>query len=137
MEDFNKTNLPPRVYDGRSLPFEDNAFDLVVLYFVLHHAEEAEEVLRQALRVSSRYVVVAESVFEGECQRRLMRLLDRGANRLRGGNAMEEGPLRFRRASAWRVLSERLGRRVVREERRGHRLHRQAFLTLDKTKDTC
>jgi len=128
--DFSRTDLPQVVYDGRQLPFEDDAFDVVVLYFVLHHAGEPAAVLREALRVARARVVIAESVYESEGQRRLLRFVDRQANRLRCGGAMAEEPLRFRRAEGWRTLAERLGGTVVQEERRGRFVHRQAFFAV-------
>ena len=131
--DLNQTPLPHRVYDGRRLPFADNAFDAVVLYFVLHHTEDAEAVLGEAMRVASGPVVVAESVYESEGQRRLLRVLDRVANGLRG-SGMAEGPLRFRRAETWRALVRRLGGRVVEQRRGGSRAHPQArFLIATKS----
>jgi ubiquinone/menaquinone biosynthesis C-methylase UbiE len=36
---------------GESLPFDANSFDAVVGNFVLHHASEPEQVLREAFRV--------------------------------------------------------------------------------------
>jgi SAM-dependent methyltransferase len=39
-------------YDGVKLPFEDDAFDLVTISDVLHHAEDPEATLREALRVT-------------------------------------------------------------------------------------
>ncbi|PSR02804.1 MAG: hypothetical protein BRD47_02135 [Bacteroidetes bacterium QS_8_68_28] len=128
--DFNRTDLPQVVYDGCQLPFEDDAFDAVVLYFVLHHAEDPEAVLREAMRVAEGRVVVAESVYKGRVQRRLLRLLDRGANRLRCGKAVADGPLRFRRAEAWRALIERLGGTVAQERRRGRGVHPQALFVV-------
>ncbi|PSQ80938.1 MAG: hypothetical protein BRD40_03800 [Bacteroidetes bacterium QS_1_65_9] len=129
--DFNRTDLPHRVYDGRALPFADDAFEVVVLYFVLHHADAPDAVLREALRVAEERIVIAESVYERDAQRRVLRFLDRQANRLRCGGAMAEGPFRFRRAEAWRALIERLGGTVVQEQRRGRMVHRQVFFAVE------
>jgi 2-polyprenyl-3-methyl-5-hydroxy-6-metoxy-1,4-benzoquinol methylase len=38
-------------YNGRELPFADETFDLVTIVDVLHHADEPEAVIREALRV--------------------------------------------------------------------------------------
>ena len=46
--------------DARHLPFEDNSFDLVYAWEVLHHIPDPSEVLREMARVSRRYVLVAE-----------------------------------------------------------------------------
>ena len=123
-------------YDGRRLPFAAASFDGVVLYFVLHHARRPRLVLGEALRVckAGGRVVVVESVYRRPWERRLLDVLDRGANRLRGGGQMaaQEPFLHFRRAAAWRRLAESLGGRVVALEEHGRPPHRQATLVVEK-----
>jgi len=43
--------------DGHRLPFRDGAFDVVLLQSILHHADNPEQMVREALRVASRVVV--------------------------------------------------------------------------------
>ena len=47
-------------FDGSHLPFRDNAFDVAFLIFVLHHADDPGELLREASRVARRAVIVVE-----------------------------------------------------------------------------
>ena len=50
-------------YDGRELPFGDDAFDVVILSFVLHHAaEKTLALLGQARAIASSWVIVGEDV---------------------------------------------------------------------------
>ena len=132
--DLNRTSLPHVRYDGRTLPFEDDAFDVTVLYFVLHHAEDPERVLHEALRVTRGRVLVAESVYRGVWDRRLLTFLDRWANRLRSGGRMaaQEGHLHFRTSAEWRRAFERVGADVRAEEKRGRWVHKQALFALVK-----
>jgi SAM-dependent methyltransferase len=53
---------PFRLYDGRSLPFADDHFDLVMLNFVLHHVPDELKIglVREALRVSRGKLFVLE-----------------------------------------------------------------------------
>ncbi len=129
---MNRTRLPHLQFDGSRLPFADAAFDATVLYFVLHHAENQEAVLREALRVSRRRVVIVESVFVGNSDLRRLTLLDRWANRLRSGGLMneQEDHLHFRRASEWRTFIAGCGGTLVAERRRGRWLHRQVLLVV-------
>ena len=125
--DFHRAALPFARYDGRRLPFTNDAFDAVVLYFVLHHAADPEAALAEAMRVGRR-VVVVESVYRTARERRVLDLLDRLANRLRGGRVMakQEEHLHFRPAAEWAELARRLGGEVVSFEEHGRPPHRQA-----------
>ncbi len=131
--DFRDAKIPlPFVpYDGRRLPFHDDAFDAVVLYFVLHHAEDADRVLAEALRVGRR-VIVVESVHRGEAGRRILWRLDTLANRLRGSGAIasQEPHLVFRTAHSWRETATRLGAATQTVIEHGLPPHRQATLVL-------
>jgi SAM-dependent methyltransferase len=137
--DLNRTDLPHRCYDGRSLPLDDDAVDVTILYFVLHHAEDPEAVLREALRVSRSRVVVAESIVTGRGQHLLLRMLDRLANRLRSGGALraQERHLSFRSAGAWADLARRLGATVRHAEVRRHPIHPQGFYVLEPSSCTA
>ncbi len=50
------------LYDGQKVDFPDSGFELVSLNFVLHHVpnEKKEFLIREAMRVSSRYVFILE-----------------------------------------------------------------------------
>ena len=130
---FNRTPLPHVQYDGEHLPFDDEAFDVTVLYFVLHHCEDAERVLDEALRVSQEQVIVVESVYESRWQHRLLQLLDVGSNRLRSAGKMtsQEKHLNFREAEEWLHLACELGAEVTHQERFGGWVHRQFLMVLE------
>jgi SAM-dependent methyltransferase len=51
-----------RLYDGQTLPFNDDAFDLVTLNFVLHHVPDEKKIalVREALRVTRGKVFILE-----------------------------------------------------------------------------
>jgi SAM-dependent methyltransferase len=51
-----------RLYDGQSLPFPDDAFDLVMLNFVLHHVPDEKKIalVREALRVTRGKLFILE-----------------------------------------------------------------------------
>ncbi len=61
--DIRKTDIPDfRLWDGRELPFDDDAFDVVALTFVLHHMSNELKplLLREAWRVARRRVFIFE-----------------------------------------------------------------------------
>ena len=77
VEDFNETDLPLKLFDGKRLPFDDNTFDVVLLIFVLHHAEDAKACLAEASRVARRSVIVFEDVTTGFIDRFMFRIFHR------------------------------------------------------------
>jgi ubiquinone/menaquinone biosynthesis C-methylase UbiE len=129
---MSRTPLPHIQYDGKRLPFEDNAFDVTLLYFVLHHAEEQELVLREALRVTSSRVLIVESVYEEAWDLKLLSFLDTIANRLRSGGLMnvQEEHLYFRTVPIWKKLFEQLDVSLLAERQKGRWIHKQAFFVL-------
>ncbi|MEP0545804.1 MAG: class I SAM-dependent methyltransferase [Rhodothermales bacterium] len=132
--DFNRTSMPLTLYDGHRLPFEPDAFDVTLLVFVLHHAEEPGEVLREVRRVTKvgGRVAVLESVAENSFDERWLPFADRLANRLRSGGRMsqQEEHLHFKSSAAWRRAFADAGFEVNFESRRGRLLHKQVLFVL-------
>ena len=56
------TYIPAQPYDGVNIPFPDKDFDVVVCSFMLHHAQDAAQVLREAKRVGERVVILEDYV---------------------------------------------------------------------------
>ncbi|MCC7163209.1 MAG: methyltransferase domain-containing protein [Anaerolineae bacterium] len=74
--DYNASKLPMQLYDGRSLPFPDNSFDLAMLVFVLHHNPDPRPVMWEAMRVARSGVLVVENDTRGLLKKPLTRLID-------------------------------------------------------------
>lgn len=73
-------HVPVARYDGRSLPYPDASFDVVLVSDVLHHAEAPETLLAEALRVAKQAVVVKDHFAFGPVSRRLLLAMDLAAN---------------------------------------------------------
>lgn len=64
VEDYNQLGDKVTVYDGKTLPYEDNYFEGVLINFILHHTEDPLVILREALRVSKKYIIVSEDIVD-------------------------------------------------------------------------
>lgn len=91
-------------FDGRSLPFPDDAFDAVLLVDVLHHAEDPEALLREAVRASRSTLVVKDVMSEGVLSRWTLHMMERVANSGHGISI----PDSFWRRTEWEAVFRRL-----------------------------
>lgn len=76
--------LKTRRYDGAVLPYDDDAFEVVLVSDVLHHTRDPLALLLEAARVASRAVVVKDHFAFGRASRALLLALDITANRRYG-----------------------------------------------------
>lgn len=58
------TYIPVMQFDGLKLPYEDNAFDCVLLIDVLHHVDEQKTLLAECMRVANQCVLIKDHVCE-------------------------------------------------------------------------
>jgi len=79
---YNATALPFQLYDGRNIPFPDKSFDYSFLITVLHHCDDPLQVLREAKRVTRKRIIVEESVYLNEPNRRFNMFFDWFYNRI-------------------------------------------------------
>jgi SAM-dependent methyltransferase len=91
------THVPIEAFDGQTIPFEDESFDLVMFVDVLHHAEDPLPLLREAVRVSRQYVLIKDHLLEGALAGPTLRFMDRVGN-LRYGVAV---PYRYWKRETW------------------------------------
>ncbi len=115
--DYNGTQLPLVVYDGKKLPFGDKSFDCLLLCVVLHHSNDPFAILDEAFRVSRR-VIVIESVFFNEPHRLFNSFFDWVYNRVLN-NPNINVPFNFLRPAGWVHEFEKRGGRVVHMEHLG------------------
>ena len=71
---MNTRGRMPILFDGRTLPFEANAFSCTMLLYVLHYVPRPENLLREIRRVSPRHLIVLQSSYSGRIQRTWLRI---------------------------------------------------------------
>ena len=70
-------DFPFKLTERIKAPFKDESFDAVILAFVLHHcAKDQEKVLREAVRVARKKVIVLEDVPNSGTEEAWVRALD-------------------------------------------------------------
>ncbi len=123
--DRNRTDLPfTLLREGQPLPFDDDTFDVVVISYVLHHSRDPDHLLREALRVGRRLVIL-ETVYETEWDRKLTTFLDHHANTLRG---MAPEPLSFDTVNGWTDRLHTAGAQVRTTRWLGRTIHRHVVI---------
>ncbi|WPZ35790.1 class I SAM-dependent methyltransferase [Thalassobaculum sp. OXR-137] len=104
--------IPVSPYDGRRLPFADDAFEAVTLIDVLHHCEDPAAPIREALRVASRKVVIKDHFWITRWDRTLLAVSDYLGNRAYGIAL----PYNFLRMEEWLSVFDAAGARLTSTE---------------------
>ena len=58
--DYVSEDIPYQIYGGKQLPFEDNKFDFVVCFGMLHHTKNPEENLKEVYRVGKKVILIED-----------------------------------------------------------------------------
>jgi SAM-dependent methyltransferase len=72
----DSTAIPVRSFDGIRMPHADASVDVVLLVDVLHHAEDAVMLLREAARVARSTVLLKDHLREGFAAQATLRVMD-------------------------------------------------------------
>jgi SAM-dependent methyltransferase len=67
--------IPPRLYDGRKIPFENKSFDVALILTVLHHVSNQEKIIREAQRIA-KTIIIIEDVYSNRFMKYLMFVAD-------------------------------------------------------------
>ncbi len=105
--------IPVTPYDGRRLPFADDAFDVLTVADVLHHDPDPVAVLRECARVARRAVIVKDHHPGGRLPLAHARicLMDFAANTGYGVKCLYDYPT----AEGWRTRFEAAGFHLAHE----------------------
>jgi SAM-dependent methyltransferase len=67
-------------YPGETFPLEENSYDVVIVADVLHHERDPDKLLREAVRVSRRLVIIKDHQVNGPLAYPRIALIDWAAN---------------------------------------------------------
>jgi SAM-dependent methyltransferase len=100
-----ETYIPVDEFDGRSLPYADASFDVVMFVDVLHHTDDAMVLLREAARVARQAVLIKDHPRNGFLAGPTLRFMDWVANRRHGIRL----PYNYWARQRWYAAFEELG----------------------------
>jgi SAM-dependent methyltransferase len=89
--------VEPVLYDGGSLPFDAQSFDLSYTVDALHHCADPIAALDELLRVTKRYLLLKDHTASGPADRCMLAVLDELGNRRFG----IPSPHHYQRRRAW------------------------------------
>ena len=70
------TDAPVRPFDGKTIPYDDGSFDVVMFVDVLHHTDDPEILLREARRVARQAVILKDHTRDGFLAGPVLRFMD-------------------------------------------------------------
>jgi SAM-dependent methyltransferase len=79
-----QTHIPVTSFDGTTIPYANQAFDVVMFVDVLHHTNDPMVLLREAKRVARRAIVMKDHAKEGMLAGPTLRFMDWVGNRHHG-----------------------------------------------------
>lgn len=106
--------IPVATFDGTSLPYPKDSFDVVLFADVLHHTTHAEALLRDARDVARKAVIIKDHCADGFLAWPTLRFMDRVGN-ARFGVAL---PHLYLKWSNWEAMFARLGMGIAAVQRR-------------------
>jgi ubiquinone/menaquinone biosynthesis C-methylase UbiE len=95
--------IKPVIYDGETIQFDDDSFDVALLITVLHHARKPDVVLAEARRVAKR-VIIIEEIYENSFEKYFTYAIDSLFNL-----EFFDHPRSNRDDSGWKVAFQNLG----------------------------
>jgi SAM-dependent methyltransferase len=138
--DYSDDDIDIGLFDGKSIPLDDNSVDIAMAAFVLHHSRDQAGILREMQRVTRRRIVIFEDTYFTPWQYLFTVWNDYYANIVMGSikALRDQGklaivampmPLTFRRVSGWEACFREQGLTVLSTAVRHARIKPMAKVT--------
>ena len=103
-----EAEVPTELFDGRTIPFPDASFDVVLFLDVLHHTEDPRRLLREGARAARQFLLIKDHRADNALASATLRFMDRAGN-ARHGVAL---PYNYWRTRTWRETFDALDMEV-------------------------
>jgi SAM-dependent methyltransferase len=97
--------IPYQTYDGKHFPLPDGIVDMCMFVDVLHHTPNVCEIFREATRVTRRYVLIKDHLFDNQIDIAILKFMDWVGNRPHGVRL----PFNYLSQRQWSELFEDAG----------------------------
>jgi SAM-dependent methyltransferase len=114
IKDQRIVNIPFQIYNGVSLPFQDNYFDVVLINYVLHHCQDPPAILKEAKRVVKDRIIIYEDLAEGILAKLICKIHGISFSFLFQKNE-EKG--NFKKINEWKKVFDNLGLKLIFEKK--------------------
>lgn len=104
----NDAVIPIDAYDGKSIPYKEGSFDVVMFVDVLHHASQPLTLLQDAIRVAREAIVIKDHAAEGTLAYLTLRIMDWVGNARHGVNL----PYDYWSLTKWHRVFDKLRLRI-------------------------
>ena len=101
----SQPHIPIHRFDGQVIPYSDASFDAVMFVDVLHHTEDPMILLREAMRVTRKAILIKDHTCNGLFASSTLRFMDQVSN-ARHGVAL---PYNYWSQQKWFAALEMLG----------------------------
>jgi len=79
--DFSFTpSVIPQIYNGKHMPYDDDTFSCSLLITVLHNITKPEVVLEEAIRVTSKKIIIIEDIYVNNLHKIISYIVDSISN---------------------------------------------------------
>jgi SAM-dependent methyltransferase len=99
------THIPVHAFDGKRIDFADGSFDAVMFVDVLHHTDDPEVLIGEAMRVARSCILIKDHTRDGVLANRTLAFMDWVGN-AHHGVAL---PYNYWKREKWREMFSRRG----------------------------
>ncbi len=71
-----QTYIPVIIFDGKNIPTKDNEFDSVLILDTLHHTSNPTGLIKEAKRVTKKYIIIKDHFSYGKLSYYILRFMD-------------------------------------------------------------
>lgn len=104
----DQTHIPVHQFDGQVIPYDESSFDAVMFVDVLHHTEDPMILLREAMRVAHKAIVIKDHTRDGLLADSMLRFMDWVGNAHHG----VELPYNYWSQQRWLEAFDTLGLKI-------------------------